>query len=193
MGFLVRFKSPPAPGPSGELPPQPDQAWKALSITNEWIRHADSKTGVTLAFAGATSAALFNLVKDEKSWTCVLIAAVVTCVGALLFTAGFGCAALFPRTKRQSAKGTDADEDSVNLLFFGDIAGHYNRDQPSYLQVLALLTSDPARLTRQIAAQIHENAHIATVKFKHVNRSVFAEIVAVGAVGLVAVVVAAGF
>jgi hypothetical protein len=38
--------------------------------------------------------------------------------------------------------------------------------------VLSLLTSDPTRLTRQVAAQIHENAHIATTKFKYVNRAI---------------------
>jgi hypothetical protein len=183
------------PGTGGESSslPQPDQAWKALSITNEWIRHADTKTGVTLAFVGATSTVLFNLVKDEQSWTCALVVAVVLCAAALVTAAAFACSALFPRTKRRARKGTPADEEAVNLLFFGDIVGHYTKDLPSYTQVLSLLTGDPARLTRQIAGQIHENAHIATAKFKHVNRAIMAEAAAVGSAALVAFLATAGW
>lgn len=40
--------------------PAPDHAWKALSVTNEWVRHADAKTGITLAFVAATATALFS-------------------------------------------------------------------------------------------------------------------------------------
>jgi len=175
------------PSTEGESPslPQPDQAWKALSITNEWIRHADTKTGVTLAFVGATATVLFNLIKNEQSWTYWLVFAVVLCAAALVAAATFACAALFPRTRRQARQGTPTDEEAVNLLFFGDIVGHYTKDLPSYTQVLSLLTGNPARLTEQIAAQIHENAHIATAKFKHVNRAILAEVAAVGAAALV--------
>jgi hypothetical protein len=186
-------------GPKGEpdvpavAEPQPDQAWKALSVTNEWIRHADTKTGVTLAFVGATVAALFNIVKDEDKWTCVLTLAVGLCAFALVCSAGFACAALFPRTRGLLPNGEEADEDAVNLLFFGDIAGHYTKDRPTYLQVLSLLTSDPTRLTRQVAAQIHENAHIATTKFKYVNRAIIAELVAFGVAAAVAVIATTGW
>ncbi|WP_024366828.1 Pycsar system effector family protein [Arthrobacter sp. TB 26] len=186
-------------GPKGEpdvpavAEPQPDQAWKALSVTNEWIRHADTKTGVTLAFVGATVAALFNIVKDEDKWTCALTLAVGLCAFALVSSAGFACAALFPRTRGRLPNGEEADEDAVNLLFFGDIAGHYTKDRPTYLQVLSLLTSDPTRLTRQVAAQIHENAHIATTKFKYVNRAIIAELAAVGVAASVAVIATTGW
>lgn len=29
--------------------PEPDQAWKALGLVNDWIKHADAKVGATLA------------------------------------------------------------------------------------------------------------------------------------------------
>lgn len=173
--------------------PQPDQAWKALSITNEWIRHADTKTAVTLAFVATTATVLFNLVKDEHSWTALQIGATATCGVAMTVAACFACAALFPRTKRRTVDGTDPDEDAINLLFFGDVAGNFSRDRPSYLHVLSLLTSDPSRLTKQIAAQIHENSHIATEKFKHVNRAVMAEMIAFGAVAAVAAITTTGW
>ncbi|WP_091471027.1 Pycsar system effector family protein [Paenarthrobacter nitroguajacolicus] len=181
------------PDVPGVAEPQPDQAWKALSVTNEWIRHADTKTGVTLAFVAATVTALFNIAKDEGNWTCLLRATVVLCASALLAAVGFACAALFPRTKGRLPSGEETDEDAVNLLFFGDIAGHYTKDRPTYLQVLSLLTSDSTRLTRQVAAQIHENAHIATTKFKYVNRAIIAELIAVGVAAAVAVIATAGW
>lgn len=191
--WLDRWRNQPSIEDEASAVPQPDQAWKALSITNEWIRHADTKTGVTLAFVGATSTVLFNLVKGEHSWTYWLVFAVVLCAAALVAAAAFACAALFPRTKRRARKGTATDEEAVNLLFFGDIVGHYTKDLPSYTQVLSLLTGNPARLTEQIAAQIHENAHIATAKFKHVNRAILAEVGAVGAAAVVAFLSTAGW
>jgi Family of unknown function (DUF5706) len=178
---------------STAVPPQPDHAWKALSITNEWVRHADTKTGVTLAFIGATSTVLFNLVKDENNWTCLLMASVAVCAAALLASAICAWLALFPRVKGRPFTGDEPDEDAVNLLFFGHVSSHYSKDRPTYVQVLSTLTTDPARLTRQVAAQIHENSHIATTKFKYVNRAIMAEIAAVGVAVLVAVVATAGW
>lgn len=173
--------------------PQPDQAWKVLSITNEWIRHADTKMGVTLAFVGVTTTVLFNLVRDEVRWTCLLTAAVTLCAAALLTSAAFAWFALFPRVKGRPADGDEPDEDAVNLLFFGHVSNHYSNDRPTYQQVLLLLTSDPDRLTRQVAAQIHENSHIATTKFKYVNRAIMAELFAVSVAVFVAVAVTAGW
>jgi len=166
--------------------PQPEHAWKALSLTNDWIRHADTKTGVTLAFIGATATVLFNLIKDECRWTGLLVTATGLCVSALCLATMFAGLALFPRVKVQPTSSDDTDEDAVNLLFFGDIAGHYAQDRPTYTEVLTLLTSDPARVTKYIAGQIHENAHIATTKFKHVNRAILVELFAVVAVAFVA-------
>jgi hypothetical protein len=187
------------PWPFGKRPdysptaPQPDHAWKALSITNEWVRHADTKTGVTLAFVGATTTVLFNLVKDEDHWTCLLVGAVAVCAAALFVSVVCAWLALFPRVKGRPSTGDEPDEDAVNLLFFGHVSSHYSKDRPTYLQVLSTLTTDPARLTRQVAAQIHENSHIATTKFKYVNRAIMAEMVAVGVAVFVAVVATAGW
>ncbi|MFF1831176.1 Pycsar system effector family protein [Paenarthrobacter sp. NPDC058040] len=187
--------SPTAPSATEDaaVPPQPDHAWKALSIVNEWVRYADTKTGVTLAFIGVTSTVLFNLVKDEQQWTCRLVVAVVACVAALLLSVVFAYLALFPRVESRSGNSEDPDEESVNLLFFGSVSKHYSKRQPTYREVLSTLTSDPKKLTRQISSQIHENSHIATVKFKYVNRAIMAELVAVGVVIVVAVIATAGW
>lgn len=185
--------------------PEPDQAWKALSVTNEWVRHADTKIGVTLAFVGATGAMLYNLVKNLQDWGWFLGGAAILCGIALFVAAAFGFMALFPRTTPHSPRqeprtateseetgedtNTSADEEAVNLLFYGDIARRYGNDRPTFLEVFSALTSNEERLTAHIAHQIHANAHIATTKFHWVNLAIKAEVVAVGALAIVAFII----
>lgn len=177
---------------------EPDHAWKVLSITNEWIRHADAKCGVTLAFVGVTGTMLFNLVKDETAWSLTLNTAVFAGIAALVAAVMSAGLALFPRTvtrenrqkfwsRRTGKNGIgslpssagSAQQHQINLLFFGHIASHYKDDGPSYHEVLTLITKDKERLTNQIAAQIHENSHVAVLKFKYVNRAIKAELAAI--------------
>lgn len=177
---------------------EPDHAWKVLSITNDWIRHADAKCGVTLAFVGVTGTTLFNLVKDETAWSPLLNTAVIAGIAALMAAVVSAGLALFPRTAtRENRKKfwsrregetsisssptseKSAQQDQINLLFFGHIVSHYKDDGPSYHEVLTLITKDKERLTNQIAAQIHENSHVAVLKFKYVNRAIKAEFAAV--------------
>ncbi|MPY12269.1 Pycsar system effector family protein [Arthrobacter bussei] len=176
---------------------EPDHAWKVLATTNEWIRHADAKTGVTLAFVGVTGTTLFNLVKDEMEWSPLLNILVFADLLALVLAITFAYFALSPRTKTRAERrkwvqrrkgqpqsdattaGKAAQQDQINLLFFGHIATHYKDQGPSYHEVLTLITKDRERLTGQIAAQIHENSHVATNKFKYVDRAIKAELAAV--------------
>lgn len=174
--------------PSGSLP-APDHAWKALSVTNEWIRHADAKTGITLAFAGATAAALFNVTRVSTHWGIWSKIGVTVTLVALLGVVVCAAVELHPRVKlKRRAKAADSDsvsaDDAVNLLFFGDIAKHYGSDRPNYRDVLSTLTADSPALTAQIADQIHANAHIATTKFAWVDRAITCEIVAALALAL---------
>lgn len=182
----------------------PDQAWKALSITNEWVRHADTKVGVTLAFVGATGTILYNLVKNLQDWGWLLGGVAITCAIALFAAAAAGFMALFPRTtphipKRNSTETKEAgapkdenspvDEEAVNLLFYGDIVHKYGDTRPTFVDVFRTLTNDKDRLTGHIAHQIHVNAHIATTKFRWTNRAIKAEVFAVGALAFVAFLV----
>ena len=178
---------------------QPEHAWKVLSITNEWIRHADAKTGVTLAFAGATATMLFNLLNRQGTvrtpglWIASLIG-----VAAILGTTTCAGLALIPRVKPKKAKsgedGTAAGpEEVMNLLFFGDVHRGYADDRPTYREVLGMLTTDPERLTGQVADQIHANAHVATQKFRWADRAIRFELVAALAVGATSFLVAMGW
>lgn len=168
--------------------PSPEHAWKVLTITNEWIRHADAKTGITLAFVSATATALFSMAHALEQWTCLVTGTVAGSVIALLGAIVSAGLALLPRVNRYDPKGPTQEsvlpEDAVNLLFFGEVTKHYGSDRPTYRDVLSTLTSDPPRLTRHIADQIHANAHVATTKFRWANRAIRFELSA--AVGLAA-------
>ena len=194
MNWLGRSRGRASDGSDGDPPiatvpvvPAPDHAWKALSVTNEWIRHADAKTGITLAFVAATATALFNVAHAAEKWTCWLTGAVAGSSVALLSAVASAGLALLPRVALKKPKGGEdqvSSDDAVNLLFFGDVAKHYGSDRPTYRDVLRTLTSDPSGLTGQIADQIHANAHVATTKFRWANRAIRCELIA--AVGLAA-------
>ena len=169
-----------APEPEIEVP-DPDQGWKALGLVNDWIKHAESKTGVALALAGATGGTLYNLVKGLHHPGCVLRLAAVLCGAGVIAAGGCAAMALLPRMRLDRKR-----EDPTNLLFFSHIARAYPKDSPTYVDVLCSLTSKPDELTRHIAHQVHANATVAHRKFIWANRAILALIVALAALGVVA-------
>lgn len=46
---FVEANSPDKATPEPAIDPEPDHAWKALSLVNDWIKHAEGKAGITLA------------------------------------------------------------------------------------------------------------------------------------------------
>ncbi|MGH3854678.1 MAG: Pycsar system effector family protein [Pseudonocardiaceae bacterium] len=173
-------------GNSPVVPPDPDQAWKALSLVNDWVKHAEAKLGVILAATGVSGGVLFNLVKDRghPSW---LFDVVATVCGVAVLVAG-GCAmiGLYPvvRFRRKSV------DDAVNPLFFHDVAGAYKGDAPSYSSVLHTLTTNREDLVRHLGQQIHANATIAQRKYRWANRAIRALLVDLLALAAVATMIA---
>ena len=173
-------KPPAGPNTTG---PDPDQAWKALGLVNDWIRHAEAKTTATLAAAGVTGGVLYNLVQHQTSpsvWLCIVA---VICGAAVVASAGSAMVALAPRlrptkTTAQPPPGDDGTtpppDDPANLLFFSHIAREYRGDAPTFAQVLSTLTSDHAKLTEQIGRQIHANADVAQRKYWWANCAILA-------------------
>lgn len=165
--------------------PDPDQAWKALTLVNEWIRHAEMKATAVLVAAGVTAGILYNLVHPQTHPSLALD--IVATVNALMIVASAGSSviALVPRftvsrTKTVAATNTSdvpqesataVPEDPVNLLYFRDIARHYKGDAPTYIQVLSTLTSDPTKLTEHIGRQVHANSDVAHRKYSWANRA----------------------
>jgi len=201
--------------------PEPDQAWKALGLVNDWIKHADAKVGATLAASGAIAILLYNLLKEQDDLGGIPQLFAALCAAATAAAGGCAGLALMPRLTlvskirqfkalrvakairptnsaetNEPPKGMVAADDAtvepplddpVNLLFFSSIAREYDRDGPSYVEVFRSLTSDPERLTRQIAHQVHANATVAHRKFAWADRAIKFLVLALLLLGLVAV------
>ncbi len=175
-------KRPVAPEAAG--PPNPEQAWKLLSLVNEWIRHSDAKAAVTLAFTTGLSVMLFNLADGFAERSQIFDIAVVVATALLVLAAGFCAWTLTPRIADQ-----EANPEQANLLFFGSIAVKFKNDRGNYREELHLMTADPAALTRDLTDQIHANANIAAVKARAIQRGIRSAIAAAAAVAAVAVIV----
>jgi hypothetical protein len=168
---------------AGDPDANPDQAWKALGLVNDWIRHADAKTGATLAASGVIGTLLFDLLRNRRDLAVVVTLAATVCVLAVIASAGCAATALLPRL--QLRRGSS--EDPTSLLYFRHIATKYPVERgPEYEDVLRTLTSDVEALTRQIANQVHANAVTAHRKFVWADRVVRAMVIALAVLGVTA-------
>lgn len=147
-------ETPPAPEPSH--PPNADHAWKALGLVIDWIKHAETKAGATLASAGVAGVVLYNLIKDVTTPSTWLILASTLCA---LAAAGAGLCSgfvLWPRLKMR--------EEPTSLLYFHHIArGHAASD--TYATSLISLTTDMDALVTEIAKQGWANSQVAHKKY----------------------------
>lgn len=144
---------------------QTDDAWKLLSVVNEWVRFADTKAAVALAFAGALAALLFNLVTDLRQMAVLLDVVVVLTSTLLVATAVLCGLTLAPRTSDNELNSGE----EVNRVFFASIATHFKNRRLEYRDVLRTLTTDPSSLVQDLADQIHANAQIALTKSRYVK------------------------
>lgn len=177
-----------ASGGKDEVDPDTDAAWRTLGLMNDWIKHADAKAGNTLAATGTGAVLLFNLTKAIPPSTGWYYFAPSALTAALLLGAAYCCTkALIPRTKPTDNVVSSRTLKRRNPLFYGDIAGKWNREP--YVRLLAKLAKDEAKLVAHLGAQIHVNADIASIKFEWTNRAVRVLASAAGSLALVAVCV----
>ncbi|APZ33945.1 hypothetical protein BOH66_06485 [Microbacterium aurum] len=162
----------------------PDHAWKALSLVNEWIRHADAKAGVSLAFTGVLATMLFNLVRDFKSRTPAFDFVVILACALIVITGALCAWTLTPRWK-----DTDRSKDAINRLFYGSISKNFKGDRPRYVDVLHTLTANPNELTRDLADQVHANAKIASSKMRWSKWAIRSAVTAGATVALLAILI----
>lgn len=167
--------------------PDPDHAWKTLGLVNEWIRHSDAKAGVTLAFTGFLATMIFNLVNDFDRRSTIFDVLVVIACALLVLTAGLCGWTLTPRVK-----DGDAEPVSINLLYFGSISRHFKGKRPQYGEVLSTLTADPSELIKDLAAQIHANAKIATTKARFAKWAIRSALTSGAFVAAIAITVGIG-
>ncbi|MFF3289129.1 Pycsar system effector family protein [Streptomyces sp. NPDC003023] len=136
--------------------PSADHAWKALALVVDWIKHAETKAGVTLAGAGVAGGVLYNLLKDVTTPSSWLILCAALCVLGLVATGLCAGLALWPRLRMK--------EEPTSLLYFHHIArGHPQSD--TYTASLISLTGDINALIEEIAKQGWANSKVAHEKY----------------------------
>jgi hypothetical protein len=164
--------------------PDPDQAWKALALVNEWLRHAETKLAATLAASGVAGGVLFNLVKDESVHCLMNVVVTLACV-AILAAGTCAMVGLYPIVRL----GRDEEQSvaTANPLYFGDVARVYRNDTDGFLATLRALTMDREDLVRRIAHQVHANATVAARKYKWAHRSLRMLLLALPLIGVVAI------
>jgi len=183
---MRRRRSVPAGPDTTAVSPDADQAWKALSLVNDWVKHAEAKLGVILAATGVSGGILFNLVKNRGGASVAFDVAAVFCAVSVLAAGACAMIGLYPRV-RLRRKTTD---DAVNPLFFHDVARAYKGDAPRYAAVLHTLTTNPDDLVRHLGQQIHANATVAQRKYRWANRAIRALLLGILALGALAAIIA---
>lgn len=166
-------------------PPSPDEAWKVLTLVNEWIKHAEVKLGATLASSGASGAILFNLIDFSENVTIFSILASTVCGATVALSGLFAMIGLYPVIRVRH--GGDR---CVNPIFFQDIAASFEGNPGVYLDRLTEITGSPEDLVRHIGQQIYANSMVARRKYRWANRAVRTFLLSITALGLFSVVLA---
>lgn len=170
-----------------ETSAQPDQAWKALGLVVDWIKHAEAKAGAMLAATGVSGGVLYNLVKSQGNPSLALNIA-AGAAGTLLFLAG-ACAGLALRPRLRSR------EEPTSILYYHHIARKHARPDGSgaYAQAVLELTANGESLVNEVAAQIWANAHVATDKYRWINWGMAAFLLALPCLAATAVIITFGW
>ena len=154
-----------------------------LILVNDWVKHAESKAGATLAAAGVIGGVLYGLVKGQHHPSIALDAASVICGVLTLAAALFGGLSLAPRVRSR--------EEPVSVLYFHHIARRHARRAGSarYAEALQALVSDDRQMINEIAGQIWANAHVARDKYRWGNLGLLMILLALPALAATALII----
>jgi Pycsar effector protein len=156
-------RQPPAPPPATRetcIQGSAD-AWEALKLVTEWIKHAETKASVTLAGSGLIGGVLYTLVTSRNRNGAVFAAAATICAACVFVAACAASMVLRPRVHARRAP--------TSLLYYHDVARRFRADVDGYTHALTALLADPNALVPAIAAQVWANAHVARAKYRWTN------------------------
>ena len=188
LDWLRRTWTSPAPTstPPGASASEPDaatvtEAWNVLTNVNEWVKHAETKLGVVLAFLGVLAAGMVALVIEVGRGSTVMM--VVEGVSGLLLLLAAGCASLglLPQFHHEP------DQTKLNPLYYGDVHRHFPGQPDQYAAHLRGALAEPKTVTEHLARQIVANSGVAVRKYTWANRAIFLGFLSL--LGTVAVVV----
>jgi hypothetical protein len=134
-------------------------AWNVHSYVNEYIRFADTKAELVIAWITAVLGALFA-VKFHEKFGCSLVG-ILRIAGFSLLVLGFVCAfwVIRPRLKSTQIPG---------FIFWNSIRAHDSKD----VFVDALQQQSSADLQRQVAGHLYDLSGVSQSKFRWVSISI---------------------
>lgn len=188
LDWLRRTWTSPEPtgSPPGASPSTPDaatatEAWNVLTNVNEWVKHAETKLGVVLAFLGVLAAGLITLVLEVGRGSTLLL--VLEGISGLLLLLAAGCASLglLPQYAHEP------DHAKLNPLYYGDVRRHFADKPDEYAGHLRAALDNPQVITDHLARQIVANSGVAVRKYTWANRAILLGFLSL--LGTVAVVV----
>ncbi|GAA2152542.1 hypothetical protein FHX52_0777 [Humibacillus xanthopallidus] len=144
-------------GPDESGPVDAAEAWKAVGLVNDWVKHAESKAGALMAASGVTGGVLYNLVKSQDHPGGFLAIAATTSAVTVLLAAACALTALWPRLH--------ASEPPTSLLYFEHIARRHPKSPAAYIEEFKALATNPDSLLEQLAQQVWANARVAKRKY----------------------------
>ena len=157
-----------------------EDAWKTLGVVIEWIKHAETKAGATLAAAGVLGGLIYTLAQARTDHGAIFIVAAAVCgICVLVATAAAGVA-LWPRR--------GVEQVSTNLLYYGHVADRFPADPTPYTTAFRELVRDRDSLESTIVQQIWANSRVARDKYRWVNVAILALLCGVFSLAVTAVV-----
>jgi Family of unknown function (DUF5706) len=175
----MRRRTPPPPVlPPDNAPVEAAEAWKAVGLVNDWVKHAETKAAATLTAAGVVGGVLYNLIKNQQDAKAPLAVLAVVCAIAVVLSAGCAITALWPRLR--------AKEPPTSALYFDHIARRHPKSAATYIEEFKHLVASPENLRDQLAQQIWANAHVARRKYRWAGEALVCLVVALGALAAVA-------
>lgn len=154
------------------------EAWKAVGLVNDWVRHAEGKAATTLAAAGVVGGVLYNLVKNETDFDLILAIAAPAAAVLAVVAAVLAVVALWPRLFSR--------EPATSSLYFEHIARRHPKSSDAYVHELRKLIADPAELLEQLGQQVWANARVARRKYRWAGWALVAVMGAACALAIVA-------
>ncbi|WP_328475436.1 DUF5706 domain-containing protein [Actinoplanes sp. NBC_00393] len=153
-------------------PPATDDAWRALQLQFDLVKHAETKAAATLASCGVLGGLLYSLVSQNKTGG-VLFAVLASVTAVAIVTAATAAGlALRPRLFRR--------ETGQNLLFYSAIAHRFGHDAEAFGREFSVLLADRPAMLAALSGQVLSNANVATRKYRATNVAIITLLVALG-------------
>lgn len=135
-----------------------DDAWRTLLLVIDWVKHAETKAGLTLSASGVLGGVLYTFVTRQQQAEPAFSIAAILCTVFVVGAAASAGMVLRPVLRSR--------EDSSSVLFFMHIARDFDAPAGAFVSSFESLVANPAALVSAIASQIWENSLIAQRKYR---------------------------